>query len=120
LLMDALVEGERRRLKAAAPEAGIASGEWISYPALDTAANDPAALLVARLAQDSRSLAAVAFGSEAGVSAQAGITALVCGPGNMARADTADEWIGFDELRAMSAMMDGLAEWVCWADGSWQ
>jgi acetylornithine deacetylase len=77
-------------------------------------------LLVARLAQDSRSLAAVAFGSEAGVSTQARIAALVCGPGNMAPAHAADEWIGFDELWAMNAMMDGPAEWVCRADGSWQ
>jgi acetylornithine deacetylase len=110
--VDALIEGERRRLKAAAPEAGIVSEEMLSYPALDTGVADPATLLVARLAQDVQPATTVAFGTEAGLYAQAGIPTLVCGPGDMVRGHKPDEWIGRDELQAASAMMDRLAEWL--------
>jgi acetylornithine deacetylase len=117
--IDALVEGERRRLKAAAPEADIVSEELSSYPGLDTGMDHPATLLVAQLAQDPQPATTVAFGTEAGLYAQAGIATLVCGPGDMARGHKPDEWIGFGELQAAGAMMDRLAEWVRRADGDW-
>jgi acetylornithine deacetylase len=110
--VDALVEDERRRLRAAAPEADIVSEDLFSYPALDTGIADPATLQVARLAHDGHPATTVAFGTEAGLYAQAGIPTLVCGPGDMARGHKADEWIGLDELAAASAMMERLAEWV--------
>ncbi|WP_315830716.1 acetylornithine deacetylase [Bradyrhizobium prioriisuperbiae] len=110
--VDALVEQERRRLQAAAPEADIISEEMLAYPALDTGSADPATLLVARLAQDTQPAGTVAFGTEAGIYAQAGIPTLVCGPGDIARAHKADEWIALSELAAASAMMDRLADFV--------
>jgi acetylornithine deacetylase len=110
--IDALVDDERRRLKTTAPEADIVSEELSSYPALDTSIADPATLLVARLALDVQPATTVAFGTEAGLYAQAGIPTLVCGPGDMARGHKADEWIGVDELLAASAMMDRLEELV--------
>lgn len=115
--IDAVVERERRRLKATAPEADIVTEELSCYPALDTGIADPATLLVARLAQDLQPAGTVAFGTEAGLYAEAGITTLVCGPGDMVRGHKADEWIGVGELKAASAMMDKLAEWVLRADG---
>lgn len=51
----------------------------------------------------------LAFGTEAGLFAEAGIATVVCGPGDIARAHKADEWIGLDELRAADAMMKRLA-----------
>ncbi len=117
--IDVLVEGERRRLKAAAPEADIASEELSSYPGLDTRMDHPATLLVAQLAQDPQPATTVAFGTEAGLYAQSGIATLVCGPGDMARGHRPDEWIGFGELQAAGAMMDKLAEWVRRGDGGW-
>ncbi len=117
--VDALVERERRRLKASAPEADIGSEELSSYPGLDTRMDHPATLLVAQLAQDPQPATTVAFGTEAGLYAQAGIATLVCGPGDMARGHKPDEWIGFGELQAAGAMMDRLTEWVGRADGGW-
>ena len=114
--IDAVVERERRRLKATAPEADIVMEELSCYPALDTGIANPATLLVARLAQDPQPAGTVAFGTEAGLYAEAGITTLVCGPGDMVRGHKADEWIGVGELKAASAMMDKLAEWVLRAD----
>ena len=40
---------------------------------------------------------------------QAGIPTVVCGPGDIARAHKADEWIGIDELAASDRMMQRLA-----------
>ncbi len=107
--IDELVARERDRLRDSAPEADIISEELSAYPGLDTSADAPAARLVARLASDTRPATTVAFGTEAGLYAEAGIPTLVCGPGDMARGHKADEWIGFDELAAAGAMIDRLA-----------
>lgn len=107
--IDQLVARERVRLRASAAAADIVSEDLSAYPGLDTGADAPATRLVARLAKDTQPATTVAFGTEAGLYAEAGIPTLVCGPGDMARGHKADEWIGFDELAAASAMMDRLA-----------
>ena len=108
--IDRLVARERDRLRAHAPEADIVSEEIAAYPGLDMGANDAAIRLMARLADDAEPSTTVAFGTEAGLYAQAGIPTLVCGPGDMARGHKADEWIGLDELEAADAMMARLAD----------
>jgi acetylornithine deacetylase len=108
--IDEFVARERDRLRANAPEADIVSEELSAYPGLDTAADASAMRLVARMANDTQPATTVAFGTEAGLYAAAGIPTLVCGPGDMARGHKADEWIGLDELAAASAMMDRLAD----------
>ncbi|MCA1453001.1 acetylornithine deacetylase [Bradyrhizobium sp. BRP22] len=108
--IDALVACVRDRLRACAAEADIVSEEMSAYPGLDTSLDDAATRLVARLANDKQPATTVAFGTEAGLFDQAGIPTLVCGPGDMARGHKADEWIGFDELAAASAMMNRLAD----------
>lgn len=117
--IETLIDTERRRLQAAAPEADIVVEELSAYPALDTNIADPATLLVARMAQDTQPATTVAFGTEAGLYAQAGIPTLVCGPGDMARGHKADEWIGLGELAAASAMMDRLADFVRQPNEDW-
>lgn len=110
--VDALVAHERARLQAQAADADIVSEDMSAYPGLDTGAEDPATRLVARLARDEQSATTVAFGTEAGLYAQAGIPTLVCGPGDMARGHKADEWIGCDELAAAYTMMGRLTSLV--------
>jgi len=110
-LIDALIAVERDRLQRSASEADIVSEDISAYPGLDTATPDEAATkLVARLADDAQPATTVAFGTEAGLYAQAGIPTLVCGPGDMARGHKADEWIGLDELSAADVMMDRLSD----------
>jgi acetylornithine deacetylase len=108
--IDGLVDRERDRLRATAPEADIVSEEISAYPGLDIRADHAATLLIGRLADDPQPATTVAFGTEAGLYAQAGIPTLVCGPGDMARGHKADEWIGLDELEAADAMMVRLAD----------
>ncbi len=106
----ALIIGEARaRLVAQAPEAGIAVATLSDYPGLDTPQDSPAARLVAMLAGDNGAPVTLAFGTEAGLYARAGIPTLVCGPGDIGRAHKADEWIGRDELARAGAMMTRLA-----------
>lgn len=108
--IDALIAVERGRLQRSASEADIVAEEMSSYPGLDTSVDHAAARLVARLAGDTQPATTVAFGTEAGLYAQAGIPTLVCGPGDMARGHKADEWIGIDELSASDAMMNRLSD----------
>lgn len=50
----------------------------------------------------------VAFGTEAGIFQNAGVSAVVCGPGSIAQAHKADEFISRDQLVACLEMLDGL------------
>lgn len=110
--IDALVAHERQRLQAQAADADIVSEEMSAYPGLDSGIDAASTHLVAKLAGDEQRATTVAFGTEAGLYARAGIPTLVCGPGDMARGHKADEWIGFDELAAAGAMMGRIAALV--------
>jgi acetylornithine deacetylase len=53
-------------------------------------------------------LAAVSYGTEAGLYQQAGIDSIICGPGDIGRAHRADEYIEIDELAACQQMIEHL------------
>lgn len=55
---------------------------------------------------------AVAFGTEAGLFQQAGISAVLCGPGSIEQAHKADEFVAIDQLEACLAMLERLREKV--------
>jgi len=99
------VQDQRLRARGAA---GVASEEIIAYPGLDLAPDHPALAAIGALAGDPAPGSTVSFGTEAGVFQHYGIPSIVCGPGDIARAHKADEWIGLDELAAASVMMDRL------------
>lgn len=80
-----------------------------SYPALSLAADAPLARLMEELT-GVETQAAVSYGTEAGLYQAAGIDAIICGPGDIARAHRADEYIRIDELAACQAMIERLAE----------
>jgi acetylornithine deacetylase len=107
--IDAELDTFRAGLRRQAPEADIVVEETAAYPALATAANDAAVATVARLVGDNNAPGTVSFGTEAGLYAASGIPTVVCGPGDIARAHKADEWIGLDELAAADRMMQRLA-----------
>ena len=50
----------------------------------------------------------VAFGTEAGLFQSAGISSIICGPGSIAQAHKADEFIEIDQLKACLAMLERL------------
>ncbi|EJC83774.1 acetylornithine deacetylase ArgE [Rhizobium leguminosarum bv. trifolii WSM2297] len=80
-----------------------------TYPALSLDADAPLARLMEELTA-AQTLAAVSYGTEAGLYQAAGIDAIICGPGDISRAHRADEFIRLDELAACEAMIVRLAK----------
>jgi acetylornithine deacetylase len=52
----------------------------------------------------------VSYGTEGGIFQEAGMASIVCGPGDIAQAHTADEWIAESELAACDAFLLRLAD----------
>ncbi|OWV74439.1 acetylornithine deacetylase [Rhizobium sp. R339] len=80
-----------------------------AYPALSLDDDAPLARLLEELT-GTPTLAAVSYGTEAGLYQAAGIDAIICGPGDISRAHRADEFIHLDELAACEQMILRLAE----------
>jgi acetylornithine deacetylase len=78
---------------------------------LDCAANSPA-VSVARQLGGLWPPLAMPFGTEAGFFQQAGIPALVCGPGSIAQAHQPDEWIDASELVAADRFLARVGAWA--------
>jgi acetylornithine deacetylase len=107
--VDASIADLRRDLRKRANEADIGVEDISSYPALMTPDNHAAVETVRRLADSRAAPATVSFGTEAGIYAGVGIPTVVCGPGDIARAHKADEWIAVEELAQAGRMMERLA-----------
>ncbi len=78
------------------------------YPALSLSAEAPLAGLLADLSGQ-EPLAAVSFGTEGGLYQAAGVPAIICGPGDIARAHRPDEYAETGELAACLRMIERLA-----------
>ena len=99
-------------VRAAARAAGVELHELSHYPAL---ALDPRHPLAA-LAQDLSGrapLGAVSYGTEAGLYQQAGIPAVICGPGDIGRAHRPEEYLTRAELAETCALIRRLGERAC-------
>jgi acetylornithine deacetylase len=92
---------------AAAQAAGAEVEQLSSYPALALPADHPLAALAERISGRA-ALGAVSFGTEAGLYQQAGVPAVICGPGDIDRAHRPEEYLTRDELRAACAMIGAL------------
>ncbi|MBC8719622.1 acetylornithine deacetylase [Ochrobactrum sp. Marseille-Q0166] len=82
--------------------------ELSAYPALSLSDDSALSQLMVELTgQDT--LAAVSYGTEAGLFQQAGIDAIICGPGDISRAHRPNEYIEINELHACQKMIENLA-----------
>lgn len=95
-------------VKAAAGE-GVEVQHLSSYPALALDASHPLAVL-AQDVSGQAALAAVSFGTEAGLFQAAGIPSVICGPGDIARAHRPEEFLTMDELNRTCAMILALGQ----------
>lgn len=77
------------------------------YPALSLAAHAPLAALM-QVLTGQEPLAAVSYGTEAGLYQAAGIDSIICGPGDIGRAHKPDEYITRDELGECRQMLLAL------------
>jgi acetylornithine deacetylase len=55
----------------------------------------------------------VAYGTEAGIFSQAGIPTVVCGPGDIAQAHTADEYVELSQIARCEAVLQELVDRMC-------
>lgn len=81
-----------------------------SYPALSLAGSSPLAGLLKDLT-GIEPLAAVSYGTEAGLYQRAGVDAIICGPGDIARAHKPNEFILTSELAAGQSMIEALGRY---------
>jgi acetylornithine deacetylase len=104
----AFAQGLEPAMKAVAPEAGFRFETICEMPAFLAEADDVAVLLAGRLAAANRTTL-VAFGTEAGLFQRAGVPTVVCGPGHIAQAHQADEYVSLDQLAAGERFLQALA-----------
>ena len=95
-------------MRAVAPEAGIRFETICGVPAFLAPDDDPAVLLAARLTGAAETTL-VAFGTEAGFFQKAGIPTVVCGPGHIAQAHQADEYVALAQLAECERFLQALA-----------
>ncbi|RJG12838.1 acetylornithine deacetylase [Pseudomonas cavernicola] len=97
------------KMQAIQAETTIRFQPLSAYPGLATDPQSEAAELIALLS-GSREFGTVAFGTEGGLFAQAGIPTVVCGPGSMDQGHKPDEFVSIEQLRACDGLLDRLAE----------
>lgn len=99
------------RMKAVAPESEIAIERVNDVPAFTADHTSDIIPLVLKLAEQNDTFA-VSYATEAGLFQDAGVSSVVCGPGDIAQAHTANEWLAEDQLIACDRFLDRLADWA--------
>lgn len=97
------------RMKAVRPEAGITLERFFDVPPLKPETDGPAETLARRLTGDNAPHV-VSYGTEAGQFQAEGYSAVVCGPGDIAQAHQADEYLEVSEFDAGWAFMHRVVE----------
>ena len=94
-------------LKAVRPEAGVHLERFFGVPALVPEAEGEAEAIARRLTGDNAT-GVVSYGTEAGQFQEAGYSAIVCGPGDIAQAHQPDEYLEVSEFEAGQRFMERL------------
>lgn len=99
-------------MQAVAPSAQIILNAGEDVPGLVPEENGLAEALVRRITGDNADHV-VSYGTEAGHFQAAGISAVICGPGNIEQAHQADEYISLEQFVAGEAFLDKLVDSLC-------
>jgi acetylornithine deacetylase len=99
------------RMRTGYAEAAVETETIVAVPPLVPVAGSPAEALARRLT-GANTTTTVSFASEAGLYQEAGIPAIVCGPGSIDVAHKPDEFIARAELAEGQAFLDRLLEWA--------
>lgn len=94
-------------MKAVHPDAGVFITHRVGSPALGREQDGEAERLARRLTGDN-GVQVVAYGAEAGIFQRAGLSTVICGPGDIAQAHQPDEWIEVSELAKCDSFLAGL------------
>jgi acetylornithine deacetylase len=99
------------QMKSVAAEADIVMRRTNEVPAFAAHPSSEVVALAMKLSQ-SNATQAVSFATEAGLFQAGGVPAVVCGPGDIAQAHTANEWIAAAELDKCMVFLKRLADWA--------
>ena len=98
-------------MKKVNPACGFFFHEKFAYPGLSLAPDAAVVTLVKSLLHSDAAPGKIAFGTEAGLYQQrCGIPMVVCGPGDIANAHQADEYVDTRQLAACDVLLGRLAE----------
>lgn len=98
-------------MRKIAPEAAIDIVIANQVPPFAAGASSEAVALALKLAEQNETHA-VSYATEAGLFQVAGSPAVVIGPGDIAQAHTADEWIAKDQIEKCIAFLGRLGDWA--------
>ena len=96
-------------MRARVSGTGFAFEPISAFPALDTPP-DAEVVDLAKSLTGANATAKVAFGTEAGLFSEAGISCVVCGPGSIEQAHKPDEYVEVAQLAACERFLDRLLE----------
>lgn len=105
---DAKVVPDMRRV---APESAVSIVQANNVPPFQANARADVVALALQLTGQNETFA-VSYATEAGLFQSGGSPSVVCGPGDIAQAHTANEWIAASELDACMVFLDRLANWA--------
>lgn len=99
----------RSAMQAVRPEADVVLDRFFGVPALTPETDGEAEALARRLTGDNAT-GVVSYGTEAGQFQEAGYSAVVCGPGDIAQAHQPDEFLEISEFHAGQRFMERLLD----------
>lgn len=98
-------------MRQIAPEAEISIVRANNVPPFGVGSDSEIVALALKLAGQNKTHA-VSYATEAGLFQEAGSQSIVCGPGDIAQAHTANEWIAASELTSCMGFLSRLADWA--------
>ncbi len=94
-----------------APEAGIDIVRVNAVPPFGAERKSEVVALALKLTGQNETYG-VSYGTEAGLFQEAGAPSVVCGPGDIAQAHTADEWIAESQIAKCTEFLARLGDWA--------
>ncbi len=98
-------------MRTTAPESAITITRANSVPPFGVDASSEIVALTLKLAEANKTHA-VSYATEAGLFQDAGSASIVCGPGDIAQAHTANEWLAVSEITKCMAFLKRLGDWA--------
>lgn len=94
------------------PGTGISFETRAEIPGLNTTEEEELTRLAQALSRN-KSASKVAYATEGGLFQQAGIPAIICGPGSIAQAHKPDEYVTLEQVALCESFMERLLEQMC-------
>lgn len=98
-------------MRERASKAAIATHRHCAVPPLSAETANPVEALARRLTGQNEAVVS-SFAAEAGLFQQAGIPAILCGPGEIAQAHQPDEFVTRDQLKLCEEFLRALGAWA--------